>query len=87
MSSSLPDPSPAACMLGRGVCSRPALAVTVWPAVQVEPLGGGRIENGVDQISVFGYSSAFGQAQHELTAALLRRAYPMAVITTSDMGY
>ena len=55
--------------------------------MQVEVLGGGRIENSVEQISVFGYSSAFGPAWHELTAALLRRAYPMAVITTSDMGY
>jgi len=56
-------------------------------ALQVEVLGGGRIENDIQNIRVFGYSSAFGPAPHELAAALIQRSYPMSNITHSYSGY
>ena len=55
--------------------------------LQVEVLGGGRIDNDGKHIKVFGFSTAFGPAPHEISAALIRRAYPMADITTSYDGY
>lgn len=50
-------------------------------------MGGGRIDNDGKHIKVFGFSTAFGPAPHEISAALIRRAYPMADITTSYDGY
>lgn len=60
--------------------------------LQLEVLGGGRIEHHSEQgvISVYGYSAAFGPAPHEVSAALLRRWYPFydpAAITVSYSGY
>jgi hypothetical protein len=51
--------------------------------------GGGRIEHYSQQraLSVFGFSSAFGQAPHHVTAALLRRWLPLHDITASYEGY
>jgi len=59
----------------------------------VDALGGGRIEhypaNGVCQ--VYGYSSGFGAAPHEVTAALIRKWHPFydsdSAITISYEGY
>ncbi|WIA32279.1 hypothetical protein OEZ86_003125 [Tetradesmus obliquus] len=60
--------------------------------LQLDVLGGGRIEHHADQkvISVYGYSAAFGPAVHEVTAALLQRWYPFydaSSITWSYEGY
>ncbi|KAL3162641.1 14 kDa phosphohistidine phosphatase, variant 2 [Trebouxia sp. C0009 RCD-2024] len=57
-----------------------------------EPLGGGRIrhDDGAKAITVYGYSSAYGQAPHDLSAALIRQWYPMYTsdnITASYEGY
>jgi hypothetical protein len=51
--------------------------------------GGGRIEHYSQQraLSVFGFSAAFGQAPHEVTAALLRRWLPLHDIVVSYSGY
>lgn len=51
--------------------------------------GGGRIEHYSQQraLSVFGFSSAFGQAPHHVTAALLRGWLPLHDITASYEGY
>lgn len=61
-------------------------------SLQVEVLGGGRIEHYPEQqvISVYGYSAAFGPAVHEVTVALLRKWYPFYApegITCSYEGY
>ena len=47
--------------------------------LQLDVLGGGRIEHYPEQgvLSVYGYSAAFGPAPHELSAAVLRRWYPL----------
>ncbi|KAL0021159.1 hypothetical protein WJX77_006441 [Trebouxia sp. C0004] len=57
-----------------------------------EPLGGGRIrhDDGSKTISIYGYSSAYGQAPHDLSAAIVRQWYPMYApdkITVSYEGY
>jgi hypothetical protein len=61
-------------------------------ALKVEPLGGGRIEHYPQQgvVSIYGYSAAFGPAPHEISAALVRKWYPLydpAAITVSYEGY
>lgn len=52
-------------------------------------VGGGRIEHYTQQraVAVYGFSSAFGQAPHDVTAALLRRWLPLHDITVSYQGY
>lgn len=47
--------------------------------LQLRPCGGGRIEHHPERrsVSVYGFSSAFGQAPHHVTAELLRRALPL----------
>lgn len=59
------------------------------PRVQVSVLGGGRISHdpAAAAIHVYGYSSAFGPAPHEVAAALLRRWLPLHTVTTSYEGY
>ncbi|DBA89995.1 TPA: hypothetical protein ACH3X2_004368 [Trebouxia sp. C0005] len=57
-----------------------------------EPLGGGRIrhDDGSKAINIYGYSSAYGQAPHDLSAAIVRQWYPMYApdkITVSYEGY
>lgn len=56
---------------------------------QVAQLGGGRMEVDVatETVSIFGYSSAFGAAPHEVAAALVRRWRPFAAVTISYEGY
>jgi len=51
--------------------------------------GGGRIEHYPAQraAAVYGYSAAFGQAPHHVTAALMRRWLPFHEITASYDGY
>ena len=55
--------------------------------LQVEISGGGRIDNDTRNIYIYGYSSAYGAAPHEVTAALIQRWYPMANITFAYKGY
>jgi phosphohistidine phosphatase len=56
-------------------------------------LGGGRIEHEPHSkpcVHVFGYSSAFGSAVHEVSAVIIRRAFPFYVaedVTVSYEGY
>ena len=59
------------------------------PCVQVSVLGGGRIshDTAAATVHVFGYSSAFGPAPHEVAAGLLRRWLPLHAVTTSYEGY
>lgn len=57
-----------------------------------QPLGGGRIrhDDGSKAINIYGYSSAYGQAPHDLSAAIVRQWYPMYApdkITVSYEGY
>ncbi len=55
----------------------------------MDVLGGGRIEHNAEAASVYvyGYSSAFGPAPHEVSAALLRRWLPLHAVTLSYEGY
>lgn len=60
--------------------------------LQLDVLGGGRIEHYPEQgaISVYGYSAAFGPAAHEVTVGLLKKWYPFYshdCITCSYQGY
>jgi len=57
--------------------------------MQVVPLGGGRIAVNAGQraIHVYGYSTAYDQAPHNVTAAILRRDYPFHAVTVSYEGY
>ena len=55
-------------------------------------MGGGRIrhDDGAKAIMIYGYSSAYGQAPHDLSAAIVRQWYPMYApekITVSYEGY
>jgi hypothetical protein len=57
------------------------------PAAQVDPLGGGRISVEGRAATVYGYSQAFGQAPHDVSAALVRRCYPLLDVAVSWEGY
>lgn len=59
------------------------------PLLRVAPLGGGRLELDSIQktIHIYGFSSAFGQAVHEVAAALLKRWLPFHTVTVSYEGY
>lgn len=57
-----------------------------------QPLGGGRIrhDDGAKAITVYGYSSAYGQAPHDLSVAIIQQWYPLYdpdKITASYEGY
>jgi NAD+ diphosphatase len=57
--------------------------------LQADPLGGGRIEHHPEQkaIHIYGFSQAYGQANHAVTAALLRQWLPFHEISVSWDGY
>ena len=57
--------------------------------LRLSAAGGGRMEHYPEQrvLSVFGFSSAFGQAPHDVSAALLRRWLPHHDISVSYDGY
>ncbi|GMH37989.1 hypothetical protein BSKO_05873 [Bryopsis sp. KO-2023] len=60
--------------------------------LSVEALGGGRIEHDADQqlISIFGYSSAYGTAVHEIAGVICQRWFPnydSRMIKVSYEGY
>jgi phosphohistidine phosphatase len=56
---------------------------------QVQALGGGRISHDAAQgkVHVFGCSMAFGPAVHEVSAALVQRAYPWYRAEDVTVGY
>ncbi|XP_045524981.1 14 kDa phosphohistidine phosphatase-like isoform X2 [Pieris brassicae] len=53
-----------------------------------EPLGGGRISHDPEnkKIHIYGYSQGYGKADHEITAKLIKAAFPEYTITISDEG-
>lgn len=57
--------------------------------LETECVGGGRIEHRPDlkRIKVYGYSQAYGKADHEETKRILIPKYPGYEIETSDEGY
>lgn len=58
--------------------------------LQLEPVGGGRIEHDSTSAHVFGYSVAFGPAVHEVSAAIIHSAHPeysRAAVTCAYEGY
>ncbi|XP_059058400.1 14 kDa phosphohistidine phosphatase-like [Achroia grisella] len=54
-----------------------------------ETVGGGRIshEPSIKKIHIYGYSQGYGKADHEITAKLIKAAFPDYKITISDEGY
>ena len=62
----------------------------MFVGITSEVLGGGRIEfynTGVSYCRVYGFSYAYGQANHHITAAVLQRTYPLHDIHVSFEGY
>ncbi|XP_072947464.1 14 kDa phosphohistidine phosphatase-like [Epargyreus clarus] len=57
--------------------------------LDLEPFGGGRISHDPDnkKIHIYGYSQGYGKADHEITAKLVKEAYPSYTISISDEGY
>ena len=57
--------------------------------LNVDCVGGGRIERSFKdkKIFVFGYSQAYGQADHNLSCELIRKEFPDYNVTCSDEGY
>ena len=58
-------------------------------SVDMDVLGGGRIEIDVPtkRVSIYGFSAAFGQAPHEVTAAILKASLPFHTFNVSYDGY
>lgn len=52
-------------------------------------MGGGRIafDEQKKTIDIYGYSSAYDQAPHDVTAVLVRRNYPFHAVSVSYSGY
>lgn len=52
-------------------------------------LGGGRIYHNPDKkvLKIYGYSEAYGKADHELASTLIKEKYPNYEVTWSDEGY
>lgn len=66
-----------------------AEAAAVDPGLRLEVVGGGRMEHQaeVGLVSIYGFSAAFGQAPHEVSAALLQRWWPLHEVTVAYEGY
>eukprot|EP00898_Chlorokybus_atmophyticus_P001236 jgi/Chlat1/2112/Chrsp17S02838 len=59
-------------------------------SIEVTPLGGGRMDHDADagELKIYGFSYAFGQADHSIAAKLARKWLPFHTsVTTSDEGY
>lgn len=54
-----------------------------------EPIGGGRISHDPDnkKVLIYGYSQSYGRADHELTAKLIKQAFPDYSISITDDEY
>jgi hypothetical protein len=61
--------------------------VRAHPGLSLRCLGGGRIAHGAAHIKVYGFSQAFGRANHEVTVDIIRRAYPTYAVEWSNEGY
>ena len=64
--------------------------VELLPALRLHPLGGGRIRRTATAVHVYGYSQAFGRADHAVAVEIIRRALPSlppAAVTWSNEGY
>ena len=57
--------------------------------MQLHVLGGGRMEHYPDKqvLSIYGFSTAYDQAPHEVTAAIAKQWLPFHDITISYQGY
>ena len=60
--------------------------------VSLDVLGGGRVEHypaqdGDGVVYIYGYSSAFGAAPHEITAALVQKWLPLSTVAFDYSGY
>ena len=55
--------------------------------VSMEALGGGRIERTSSTMRIYGFSYAFGQADHRVSAVVLRRVFPLHDMSVSFDGY
>lgn len=49
-------------------------------------IGGGRIERGTDHVLVYGYSSKFGQCNHDKTVEILKRHLPSYLTIEASYG-
>ena len=69
--------------------SLPCVSASGLRLAQVEPLGGGRILHDPlsRRMTVYGYSQAYGQADHVVSRAIIARMYPLHDIEVSDEGY
>ena len=54
---------------------------------EYECIGGGRIEFTPERIFIYGYSSRFDQADHAVTADIIKKFYPNHKIEWSNEGY
>ena len=52
-----------------------------------EVVGGGRIDIHYGDINVYGYSTAYGQADHKKTAQILENFFPTYKVQYSNEGY
>ncbi|CAG9132433.1 unnamed protein product [Plutella xylostella] len=54
-----------------------------------ECLGGGRMSHDPEnkKLHIYGYSQGYGKADHEITAKIVKDAFPAYTITISDEGY
>ncbi|KAH9397728.1 14 kDa phosphohistidine phosphatase [Tyrophagus putrescentiae] len=54
-----------------------------------ECVGGGRIEHlpAKKTIRIYGYSQGYGQADHSISCALVKKEYPEYTVTWSNDGY
>ncbi len=70
-----------------------AKAEILSDGVECDVAGGGRIkhepgeEDGTGSLLVYGYSIAFGRADHEIAVECLKAAYPKYSVTFSNEGY
>eukprot|EP00850_Spirogloea_muscicola_P022208 SM000282S10611 [mRNA] locus=s282:129231:134059:- [translate_table: standard] len=57
--------------------------------IKVEPLGGGRMEHEAEdrRLHIYGYSQAYGRADHCAAAVLCRRWLPLHTVSSSNEGY
>ena len=54
---------------------------------EYECIGGGRIDFRPDCISIYGYSTGYGQADHSKTKEIVQKFFPNYKIEISDEGY
>ena len=54
---------------------------------EVDCVGGGRIKRDEKSVFVYGYSQAFGRANHAQTAELVKARFPQLEVSWSNEGY